>query len=401
MPSLPEELVEIIAKQLDTIDIRSLRATSRLLAAKASRGHFRTAFHRKTIALNAESLDKVIHLLKHDDLSRFLYNLTVPCGKQHDGAEHTLACLLDSLTVTCTSREEHYEDSDFPLLAKFFTLLQSGLDARPLQALSARLTPECGTEIGESGWKVQCLTAGHVAKGIFLAIRDGGLKVECLDMFADQEYCSIPISIIGGCVDTDRAKLTSPDDVSDTFRDLQTVKRLAVSLTHHPDLTLVEDTRIKGQMCALVSLFKSMTHLVSLTLHWYKSLDRTAGRWDSAIEEIWLHCSLFTLTLPSLRHLELIGIPFQPDSLLDFLWRTSITHFAHQGVCLGARRRLSRFMTAHTWRPILEHIASSESTITYFQLDDIVEKDCLYWFKWWMANLDLPNGRKWDPVKYA
>ncbi|KAK6433900.1 hypothetical protein LTR95_009916 [Oleoguttula sp. CCFEE 5521] len=361
MPSLPEELVEFIAKQLGTIDICSLRATSRLLAAKASRGHFRTALHRKTIALKAESLDKVVHLLEHDDLGRVLCNLTVPCDKQHDGTEHTLACLLNSLTVTCTSGEEHNEESDFPLLHNCFTLFQSGLNGRPLEVLSARLTSEHGTEICASGWKAQSMTAGQLAKGIFLAIHGSGLNVTSLDLFADQDYCSIPISIIRGCADAVRAGVTDPEGVSDTFGSIHTIKRLALSFTYHPGPPLAKNTSIIGQTGALTGIFSSMPHLESLTIHWYKLLTRTQERWDSCVEEG--------------------GVHFYPDFLRNSLQRNPLTHLTLSGVHLGAPSSHIHYLVARTWVPILDFMASLECTITSLHLDDLLGHSELVYFK--------------------
>ncbi|OQN99060.1 hypothetical protein B0A48_14921 [Cryoendolithus antarcticus] len=202
-----------------------------------------------------------------------------------------------------------------------------------------------------------------------------------MDLFAKQYYCSIPVSIIRGCVDAVRAKLTDPDGVNNTFANLNTVKRLAISFTHHPSPPLAKNTSIIGQTSALSSTLTSIPHLESLALHWYKLLARTQERWDSCIEEEWLSRTLLKLNLFSLGNLDLNGVQFYPEFLCNFLQRTPLTHFTLQGVHIGAPSPHTHYTVARTRVSVLDFIASPECTITSLHLDDLIEHTNLVYFK--------------------
>nr|OQO29576.1 hypothetical protein B0A51_03657 [Rachicladosporium sp. CCFEE 5018] len=227
----------------------------------------------------------------------------------------------------------------------------------------------------ESGWKAQSLTAGRLAKGILLALRESKLDVEHLDLFADQDYCSAPLAVIPACGNSVQGHFATPGHDSlkryEIWPHFSAVRHLSSSFTHHRGNPLPRCGSLTGQVWALQALIEAMPNLESLTLHWYTLRRHTAEYVDTSIEQEWLNCSIFGLKLPSLRTLKLSGIHTRAAGLHTFLQNTSLTHLTLQELHLYSG----------AWKPLLEYISSADCTISFLQLDDLFAEDRLIYFK--------------------
>jgi len=384
LPSLegmPEELVEAVVQLLELSDTCSLRQSCRDIAAKASRGRFRTFFIVKRVRLAPDgNVAEFAHLTQPESLGCLLRGLTivgyVPAETDDTHDNHD-----DS--------DEHFEPDDgstklADLLKTAFGNLRRNSPLRCLRSLSLEVDGQ-GEEGRQSprlvftSWPRTWETAGHTFRIAMMTLAESGLLVERLDVFGNVNRCSLAVDKIGPVLPH-----------VGIHSSLQNLRHLTLSLSHHASAGIdkVESRSAamgKDHVEDVCRFIQSCTQLESLDLHWF-GLGHS-GKNDAALEEEHVFDRITELAhLISLTTCVLCGITTTEAALLSFL--------ANQ-VQLQSMTMTGIQLASGHWRPIFDALRSC-TRLNYLHFDHLYENRLIS-FNGAPGKPDFPSVRPTGP----
>ena len=242
LDALPAELLDIIASFLDVHDIASLRLADRSISQKASHGHFRSYFSKKTIHLNINSLAEFNKILR----------------------PNSLVCSLKDATITGTVSIGIPEQSlvEKLLTSAFLELKRWGPG---LHSLDFNIVNDIVVNQGywdQVNWdeldsQNSALQRG-LLKATILALQESGLPVRNLNIFGNLLDHCVPINCIREFPDLTRLKPV-----------FEKLKTFSLCLTSAPDNADSPPEAPKENMSAVARFLGSMPSLSTLDLRWY------------------------------------------------------------------------------------------------------------------------------------
>ncbi|KAI6085041.1 hypothetical protein F4821DRAFT_279721 [Hypoxylon rubiginosum] len=376
----PGEIINEITKYLGREDIASLRRTNRHICGKASY-RFATYFESKTIDLTPDCLFEFIYLTRVSPLARRLKHLTIQ-GHVYGNREYRRR-MVDK------KKYKPFQDFYlFPYLAKALENLRkysseefelTSLSLRVVPVMTIKGTPHVPKEFRSyrSIWDVANRTFSMAMKALWKAqipVRDH------LDIFSNIKGCSLRYDSF---IEFAREFATWQVPV---FRSL---KRLSMSLSLEPDFDMtvyLDDHDRQGRLGAREFIQRScvrqviqvimhglhfMPELEDVDFHWYNIPERP-NEVPSVVpyERVPPYHSGPPLTCTSLKTCTLRGVFISEPDLLQFLRVVRPSTLSLEYICL----------TAGIWNEIIQYLASPESGITSYRLDDVRKLDKLVHF---------------------
>ncbi|KAI0133709.1 hypothetical protein BJ170DRAFT_174211 [Xylariales sp. AK1849] len=379
--SCPIEVVHEMIKLLELADIRNLRLSCKLLAAKSSSSHHvKTFFQAKHVELTEQAFRNLAE------------------GTQARG----LRCLVQELTLsgiavgdaprrTYTERRQSSRRSNIRLLSQSFNGLAKNGPTGKLALLSLGVAVHPGLtakrEFGNSrmGFNLEPVwrAAVDTFHTTFRALAASQLRIESLNIFncPGQQRCGFACNELSK-IDWDdqglaeslqsvrslsvstsnRVSRSNEDEDKDEYGDDATNDRPRSRRSNHDeDIAIAQD---ESNFTGLASLFQLLKQLESFEMHYFllPGALRRLRPIDWCHERLLEHIIKLD-SLPNLARCKLRGIYATETDLLAFIQRTGVGELSLENVVL----------TSGTFRSIFDYCTSAENPITMLYFDVLRE----------------------------